>query len=84
MARPLRVEFADALYHDTRDRERHLGRPSSSDLFDNVRPQDKSRRNRAIAAAYLEHVYTMKSIADYFDLHCMTVSRAANAYEEEL
>ena len=64
--------------------QRHLGRPSLCDLLKNTDAKDKASRNKAIASAYLEHGYTMKSIADYLGLHYMTVSRAVNAYEKEM
>jgi len=62
----------------------HLGRPQLSELLGNIGPTDKSKRNAAIASAYLEHGYTMKSIADFLGLHYMTVSRAVNAHEKKM
>lgn len=38
-------------------------------------------RNAAMAAAYQSGAYTMTEIADYFDVHYMTVSRAVRAME---
>ena len=64
--------------------QRHLGRPLLSELFGNIGPADKSTRNAAIASAYLEHGYTMKSIADFLGLHYMKVSRAVNAHEKRM
>jgi len=64
--------------------QRHLGRPPLSELFNNIAPKDKSKRNTAIASAYLDHGYTMKSIADFLGLHYMTVSRAVNAHEKRM
>jgi transposase len=34
-----------------------------------------------MAAAYLSGDHTMKAIADHFDVHYTTVSRAVKAYE---
>ncbi len=41
--------------------------------------REAGNRNEAIATAYASGGYTMKEIADYFEIHYSTVSRAVNA-----
>lgn len=59
-------------------------RPSLEDLFADMPTGDKSTRNTRIAAAYLQHEYTMKAIADYLGIHYMTASRAVAALESRM
>jgi hypothetical protein len=62
----------------------NLACPSLSVLFGDIDPKEKSRRNSAVASAYLEYGYTMKAIADFLGVHYMTVSRALNKYEHTM
>ena len=64
--------------------QKYLGRPPLSALFDGIGPTDKKNRNAAMASAYLEHGYTMTSIAEFLSLHYVTVSRAVSTYEKEM
>jgi REP element-mobilizing transposase RayT len=54
-------------------RQRYIGRPSLSRLFDGVEPKDK--RNRAIAEAVLRHGYSQTEVARHLGLHYSTASR---------
>ena len=58
--------------------------------FTKIKPREKSKlishyeqisetRNEAIVLSYQSGGYSMKEIADYFNVHYSTVSRAANA-----
>jgi len=49
--------------------------------IDDYRRTSSSRRE-AMALAYLHGAYTMKAIAEYFDVHYATVSRAVAAYDQ--
>lgn len=40
-------------------------------------------RDEAMARAYLCGAYTMKEIADFFNVHYMTVSRAVRKHEQQ-
>jgi putative transposase len=40
--------------------------------------------NQAMAKAYLSGDYSMKEIADFFDVHYATVSRAVKRFEKEM
>ena len=62
--------------------QRYLGRPSLTDLFEDVDPKDKQNRDKVIATTYLQHGYYMKEIADYLGIHYRTVSYAVSEYEE--
>ena len=62
----------------------NLARPSLSVLFGDIDPKEESRRDSAVASAYLEYGYTMKAIADFLGVHYMTVSRALNKYEHTM
>lgn len=43
---------------------------------------DYSRRDEAMARAYLSGAYTMKQIASFFSVHYMTVSRAVKKFQK--
>ena len=61
--------------------ERYAGRPGLGDLFEPIDARDKAARNAAIAAAYLDHGYRMKQIADFLGLHYATMSRIIHSRE---
>jgi putative transposase len=61
-------------------RQRRLHRPALKRLF--VRMDSKEARNRAMAAAYLEHAYTLTEIGHEVGLHYATVSRIIKAVEQ--
>jgi REP element-mobilizing transposase RayT len=55
-------------------------RPLSGEL---VAYRAEYPRDEAMARAYLCGAYTMKEIADFFDVHYMTVSRAVRKHEQQ-
>lgn len=61
-------------------RQRSLHRPALKSLLANV--NSKQARNRALAAAYLKHGYTLTEIGREAGLHYATVSRLVKAVEE--
>ena len=46
-----------------------------------IHAEKHSDRNEAISEAYKSGAYTMAQIAEYFDVHYMTVSRAVRSFE---
>jgi REP element-mobilizing transposase RayT len=60
--------------------QRYVNRPRLSSLFG--KSGKKTQRDQAIYRAYLQHGYTMKSIADHLGIHYTTVSRVIKAQEE--
>ena len=77
MVRPLRLEFAGALYEVSKAHKRSL----ALTLSDYQRRY--SQRDEAMAKAYLSGAYTMAEIGRHFKVHYMTVSRAVNKYENK-
>ena len=83
------ADFVDAhkdLLHDKKAvkglprSKRYVNRPRLSRLFG--KSGNKTQRDQAIQRAYLQHGYTMKSIADHSGIHYTTVSRVIKAQEE--
>ncbi len=65
MARPLRIEFAGALYHATARGDRR------ESIF-----EDATDRDQAMRAAWRTGEYSYAQIAEYFGVHFSTVGRA--------
>jgi DNA-binding MarR family transcriptional regulator len=83
------ADFVDAhkdLLHDKKTvkelsrNQRYVNRPRLSSLFSKSRK--KTQRDQTIHRAYIQHGYTMKSIADHLGIHYTTVSRVIEAQEE--
>jgi putative transposase len=55
--------------------QRYLNRPGLDELLQNKGRKDKTKRNRLMRNAVVEHGYSQKEIADYLGLHYSTVSR---------
>ena len=62
--------------------QRYLNRPGLHDLFSVQVRKNKTRRNKLMYKAIVEHGYSQKEIADYLGLHYSTVSRLIKAYEK--
>jgi len=79
MARPLRLEFAGALYHVTSrgdGREDIFRAVGDQRVFvDVLADQTHADRDQAIKAAYASGGYTMQEIGDYFALHQSRISK---------
>jgi REP element-mobilizing transposase RayT len=61
--------------------QRHVARPSLSDLIKTKKGKKRKTEGKAIYAAYVRCGYTMKEIAEYLGLHYATISRAIKREE---
>ena len=73
-----------ALSDEAPREQKYLGRPPLADLFEGVSVTDKTQRDTVIAAAYLDHGYSMKAIAAHIGVHYITISRAVRKHEERM
>ena len=78
MARPLRIELAGGLYHVTSRGDRR------EDILFSEDDRQEGPPYQAMAKAYLKGDYSMKKIADFFDVQYATVSRAVKRFESEI
>ncbi|MDT8442343.1 MAG: transposase [Desulfuromonadales bacterium] len=62
--------------------QRHVGRPSLSELFPPEVVTVKLERNRRILLAHRQHGYRLKEIAEALGLHYTTVSKVVNRQEK--
>jgi hypothetical protein len=81
MSRPLRIEYAEAMYHVTSrgDARRPIfkdnkNRPRLTEIFKNT-GGERRRRDRGIAEAVRRWGYSEREVADTLRLHYSTVSR---------
>ena len=61
--------------------QRHVARPSLSDLVKPKEEKETKIEGKAIYAAYVRYGYTMKEIAEYLGFHYATISRAIKREE---
>jgi hypothetical protein len=61
--------------------QRHVARPSLSDLIKTKKGKERKTEGKAIYAAYVRYGYSMKEIAEYLGLHYATISRAIKREE---
>ena len=59
--------------------QRHVGRPTVTDIFPPDTKTGKQERNRLIRHAYGAHGYTLKEIAQALGVHYTTVSKVINS-----
>ncbi len=80
----LRPLLADAVARDELPRhQQRLARPPVAEVLDAASGAARDERNRRIAAAYLEHGYTLAEIAGHLGLHYSTVSKIVRAAERD-
>jgi len=68
MTRPLRIEYAGAVYHIT------ARRPSLDKIFLKNMIVDKRRRDKKIIDAVQKYGYTQQQIAAHLNMHYSTIS----------
>jgi len=61
--------------------QRHVARPSLSDLIKTKKGKERKTEGKAIYAAYVRYGYSMKEIAEFLGLHYATISRAIKREE---
>jgi len=62
--------------------QRYAGRPSLNELFKDKKIKPQRAKDEAVYAAYFQHGYRMKEIAEYLGIHYATVSRAVRRVEQ--
>ena len=84
MAKPLRIEYSEAVYHVTsRGNARNKRDTESAEICDKTdnskyiqrKILDKQARNKQMYKAHIKHGYTLKEIANYLGVHYTTVSK---------
>ncbi len=63
--------------------QRHASRPVLKVLFAGEQELSKAEKERKVYEAYAAHGYTLKEIAEYFDIHYATVSRIITRVEHK-
>jgi len=85
-------EFIDKLGHLLSDKgefkeipreQRYAGRPSLNELFKDKKIKPQRAKDEAVYAAYIQHGYRMKEIAEYLGIHYATISRAVRRVEQQ-
>jgi hypothetical protein len=63
--------------------QRHPARSPLSEIFKGKKQKEKKVEDKIIYAAYVQHGYTMREIAEHLGLHYATISRAIKRMEQK-
>ena len=63
--------------------QRYATRPTFSELFTEEKLKNKKARSEIIYEAYVHYGYILKEIAEYLDVHYVTISRVIKRVEKQ-